>query len=251
MTEEQRFLFDVRGWLLVPAVLAAAEIEPIKQHIYNGGDGFTGPAQELLDHPVLVDILTDLLGHGLAGDEGYPFRCENSFVTIRQEGWHSSGTATPHCGGPVGPFRYQTDGRRQFGGMMRIVWELNPVDKGDGGTLFLSGSHKASFPFPPAVLQPDNEYLESYSCPAGSLFLFTESLLHASTTWVNPHRDRAAIFYSYNHLSVQYHKLNLPHEVISTMPPKRRSLFRGVWLHDFATRPEVLNQEYSPANHAY
>ena len=30
MTEEQKFLFDVKGWLLLPGVLAAAEIDAVK-----------------------------------------------------------------------------------------------------------------------------------------------------------------------------------------------------------------------------
>ena len=67
-----------------------------------------------------------------------------------------------------------------------------PGEKGDGGTLFLSGTHKASFPYPPSVREPDNAFSESYSCPAGSVFIFTESLLHAGTpgrTGRGPGRD--------------------------------------------------------------
>ena len=35
----------------------------------------------------------------------------------------------------------------------------------------------------------------------------------------------------------QYHHLNLQHELIESMPPRRRRLFRGVYVHDFSVRP--------------
>ncbi len=33
-----------------------------------------------------------------------------------------------------------------------------------------------------------------------------------------------------------WHRLNLPHDLIDSMPPKRRSLFRGIYAHDFTAR---------------
>jgi len=252
MTEEQKFFFDLKGWILIPGVLSEAEIAPIRQHVYDGGTGFTGPAAELIDHPVVVDILTDLLGFGRAPEDYYNFRCEGVFTTVRKAGWTPAGTETPHGGKFLGAGCYQQQGNYLYSGLTRVVWELNPVNKGDGGTLFLSGTHKANFPFPPSVLQPDNPHLETYSCPAGSLFIFTESLLHAGTPWKNPDVDRVSIFYAYNTLQAQFHKMNLSHAVISQMPPKRQTLFRGVWQHDFSIQPhaEGSNRYYSEENHA-
>jgi len=132
MTEAQKFFFDLKGWLLVPGVLSDAEIEALKAHLYAGGDGYTGPAQELLDHPVVVDILNEILS-----------------------------TREP------------------------------------------------------------NEFMEPYSCPAGSVFIFTESLLHAATTWKNPEVDRVSIFNCYNSVGAQWHRLNLSHELIESMPSRR------------------------------
>jgi ectoine hydroxylase-related dioxygenase (phytanoyl-CoA dioxygenase family) len=128
---------------------------------------------------------------------------------------------------------------------------LNPVNAGDGGTLFLSGTHKANFPFPDSVREPDNPHLETYSCPAGSLFIFTESLMHAGTVWKNPDVDRVSIFYAYNAVQAQFHKMNISPEVISQMPPKRQSLFRGVWQADFSNSPYgEINRYYSEGNQA-
>lgn len=250
MSEEQQFFFDLKGWLLLPAVLSEEECEAVRKHLYTGGNGYTGPAQELLDHPVLVDILSEILGGGPSPEDYYNFRCENSFVTLRKAGWKPGGTEVPHGGAGIGAISYRSNGQGIYSGLTRVVWELNPVEKGDGGTLFLSGTHKASFPQPPCLREPDNPHMESYACPAGSVIVFTESLLHAATAWRNPNVDRVSIFNCYNSISSQYHRLNLPHDLIESMPPKRRSLFRGVFVHDFTVRPHEAggNRYYSSEN---
>lgn len=253
MTEEQKFLFDVKGWLLLPAVLSTAEIDAIKAHLYAGGNGFTGPAQELLDHPAVVDILNEILSERAPAEDYYNFRCESSFVTIRKAGWEPGGTQVPHVVRPpqgAGPMNYQCNGGRIYSALTRVVWELNPVRKGEGGTLFLSGSHKARLPYPSSIREPDNPHMESYECPAGSVFIFTESLLHAGTAWKSLDTDRVAIFNCYNSVWAQWHRLNLPHDLIESMPPRRQSLFRGVFAHDFTARPHEAgdNRHYATTN---
>lgn len=236
MTETQKFLFDVRGYLLLPAVLSADECAEIKAHLLAGGTGFTGPAQRLLDHPAVVDVLSEILTEWEPDGDFYNFRCENSFVTIRSAGWAPGGTQKPHVVRPpqsAGVMNYQAKGGRIYSALTRVVWELNEVKRGDGGTLFLPGSHKANFPYPDEAVEPDSPLLEDYACPAGSVLIFTESLLHAATTWKNPDTDRVAIFNCYNSLWAQWHRLNLPAETIATMPEKRKSLFRGVFAIDF------------------
>ena len=34
MTPEQKFFFDLRGWILLPSVLSASEIEEMKAEVY-------------------------------------------------------------------------------------------------------------------------------------------------------------------------------------------------------------------------
>lgn len=249
MTEEEKFLFDVRGWVLLPGILPEEECRLVKDHLLGGGDGYTGPAQELLDHPAVVDILNETLSEAEPAEDCYNFRCENSFKTIRKGGWKASGTNVPHVVRPpqhAGAMRYQTEGGRIYSALTRVLWELNPVEKGDGGTLFLSGSHKARFPYPSSVLEPDNPHMESYSCPAGSVLIFTESLLHAATDWKNDAVDRVSLFNCYNSVWSQWHRLNLSPGIIESMPLKRQSLFRGVYAHDF--HKGESNRHYRPDN---
>ena len=67
MTDEQRFFFDLKGWICLPAVLSPAEcaeiMEEIDGQMANGGFNIweSSKALQLIDHPAVVPILTDLL----------------------------------------------------------------------------------------------------------------------------------------------------------------------------------------------
>jgi hypothetical protein len=264
MNDEQRFFFDLKGWLLLPGILSEAECRAVREHIgaavpaESGCNGphcrelFTGPAQELLDHPAVVDVLGDIL-MGMKDDLAYPFRCEDSFVVRRSNAWQRPANTPPHVVLPAskgGPMTYQCRNRRIHSGLTRVVWELEPVRAGMGGTLFLSGTHKAEFPFPPSVLAQDNRFLETYSCPAGSALIFSESLLHQTAAWTDPQNERFAIFHCYNSLWVQWYRSNLAHELIAAMPAKRQSLFRGTYAIDFddPSPTKGTNLRYSTQN---
>ena len=246
MTDEQKFFFDLRVWILLPSVLSPAEIEETKAECYAGASkSYEGALQNLLDHPSIVGVLTEILcEEPFEHDECYGFRCEGSFVTVRPAGWDKpEGTSMPHVVRPpqqANAMRYQVEGKKIFAGLTRVVWELEEVKAGQGGTTFLSGSHKAHFnyggpdPYRPNISESPWEdalraTMEDYSCPAGSAIIFTESLAHAANDWTNPDNSRCAVFNCYNSIWAQWHRLNLAHETIEAMPPKRRTLFRGVW----------------------
>ncbi|MEE2710507.1 MAG: phytanoyl-CoA dioxygenase family protein [Gemmatimonadota bacterium] len=248
MTDEQRFYFDLRGWILLQSVLSDSEIEVMKAEVHCGAKrGFEGQLQNLLDHPAIVGVLTEILSEpSFVSDECYSFRCENSFTTVRSPGWSKSDrgdNGMPHVVRPpqqANAMRYQVKGGRIFSGLTRVVWELEEVKAGSGGTTFLSGSHKAAFgyggpdPYRPNVSESPWEEsmratMDEYSCPPGSAIIFTESLIHAANDWTNPDNPRCAVFNCYNSIWAQWHRLNLDHETIEAMPLNRRSLFRGTW----------------------
>ncbi|MCY4089666.1 MAG: phytanoyl-CoA dioxygenase family protein [Caldilineaceae bacterium] len=258
MSEEQKFFFDLRGWILLPGVLsddeiaamkaeAFAAVDPSRHMVINPVSSYQGTLQTLLDHPAIVGILSEILAEErFLSDDYYAFRCESSFITVRSPGWSQrerSDGGLPHVVRPpqqANAMRYQVAGRKIFAGLTRVVWELEEVKAGHGGTSFLSGSHKAHFnyggpdPYRPNISESmwENnirEMMEDYSCPPGSAVVFTESLLHAANDWTNPDNPRCAVFNCYNSLWAQWHRMNLDHAIIEAMPPKRRSLFRGVW----------------------
>ena len=264
MTSEQKFFFDLRGWILLPAVLSEDEIEETKAEVYAGArQSYEGSLQKLLDHPAIVGILNEILSEDpFVKNNCYGFRCEGSFTTVRPPGWSKSERGDgglPHVVRPpqqANAMRYQVAGGKIFAGLTRVVWELEEVKAGTGGTSFLSGSHKAHFnyggpdPYRPNISDSPWEMsmrtiMEDYSCPPGSVVIFTESLVHAANDWTNPDNPRCAVFNCYNSIWAQWHRLNLSHETIAAMPPKRQSLFRGTWA--IGGGPEG-NREYSLDN---
>ena len=267
LTDEQRFLFDLKGWLLLPGILDAAQTTACRDHVLqsveqcasvsssSSGAAYVDPVAELFDHPEVVSILEEILSDRKPSDDYYDFRCEDSFFSVRSAGFLPGETKVPHVvQNPQrgGPMTYHCRNRRIYSGLTRVVWELNEVQAGKGGTQFVSGTHKADFPFPDSVRVPDNPLLETYSCPAGSALIFSESLLHASTTWTDTQRQRVSIFTAYNSLWAQWYRMNLDIAKIEKMPKRRQSLFRGVFAYDFnQTSPtHGYNSAFSDLNHA-
>jgi hypothetical protein len=262
MTEEQKFFFDLKGWILLPSILADSDIVRMKAEVYDGSkNGYQGALQELLDHPAIVGVLSEILTEEpFVRDDSYGFRCESSFNTIRPPGWDKGSrgdNGMPHVVRPpqqANAMRYQVAGGKIYSGLTRVVWELEEVRAGQGGTTFLSGSHKAHFNYGgPDRYRPNisdspwedglREAMDEYSCPAGSVVIFTESLVHAANDWTNPDNARCAVFNCYNSICSQWHKTNLAHEIIEAMPARRRTLFRGTWALGG-------NQQYSEDNRA-
>jgi hypothetical protein len=62
MTAEQKFFFDLHGWIMLPSVLSSVDIERMKAEVYAGSkQAYQGALQELLDHPAVTGILTEIL----------------------------------------------------------------------------------------------------------------------------------------------------------------------------------------------
>lgn len=230
MTDEQKFAFDLKGYLLMPGVLTADEIKAIKvqiealrtcpetlaphERVFPGG-----AASMLIDHPVVMDVLDAIIGPEV--------RMESSWFAYRTKG---QGEPSPHGGGVnVNPnFSYRVHNGKIYSALTRIVFELNDVVEGEGGTLLLAGSHKSNFPVPP--MGADSPLFETYGCPAGSMLVFTENLCHSTATWQNPDKPRIAVFNCYNHVGCQFHHPSIDPVVLAGLTPARKAFFRDVWV---------------------
>ena len=260
MSEEQKYLFDLKGWITLPGLLDEAQLKPIREHqmrfLYHPEelpeaerDNHGGPSQVLLDAPAVVGVLNEIISHPpLAAGDCYGFRFDHTYTSHRQAGHDNF---APHGGGglfnfPGDSHLYQMHPGRVHAGLVRVVWELNEVAAGEGGTLFLSGSHKSAFARPEALSGRDSALWETYSCPAGSAVIFTEALCHTGTRWTNTTRDRLSLFTCYNTVNAKWGKGCPPPEVIAAMPPLRRTLFRGVW-HGMREVPGI-NKYHDEAN---
>jgi len=54
------------------------------------------------------------------------------------------------------------------------------------------------------------------------------------------------VFNCYNGYIAQRHRANIPLDILETMPPKRRSAFRGVWGRDVSEDRD--NDYFAPSN---
>jgi hypothetical protein len=204
MTDYERFMFDLKGFVVIPNVLGPEELAAVRGHIDAYSESpqdlpeslrspVSGAAEFLIDHPRVMGILAALITPDPAR-----LRLESMFTSrrsIADEGGLGRPFWRPHGGGPGlrGPsFDYKTQNGRISAGMTRIVWELNEVVKGKGGTCLVPGSHKAELPFdwdnhleakdrlsgvpwPQQADQPDSGVWETYGCPAGSLMVSTHA----------------------------------------------------------------------------
>ena len=95
LTQEQKYIFDKNGWVLIPAVLTESEIEEMRDFCYRLRDDsvsipeperstYGGPLQTLTDHPVVVGFANEFLANPhLQSEDCYGFRMEMSFKSLR------------------------------------------------------------------------------------------------------------------------------------------------------------------------
>lgn len=248
LTQEQKYLFDKNGWLLIPGVLTESEIEEMRDFCYrlkNEPDTiliphhrstYGGPLEALTDHPIVVAFANEFLASPyLSSETCYGFRMETSFLFLRSTSDDKPKGFAPHNGNgmfrmPGDCHQYQCLPGQAYSGLTRVVWELNPVGKEDGGTLFITGSHKAAYTAPEVVRKQEWEFWDTYSCPAGSVIFFTEAITHSGQPWKNSDTDRVAIFNGYNSVDKRW-KISLPPQaLLESMPPKRQTLFRDAYV---------------------
>ena len=247
MTEEERFRFDLTGFLVRPAILTPDQVAAIVEHIDRikhdpqsltpeEADVPGGPSSVLVDHPQVIDVLGEIIGPDL--------RLENCTCIWRKKGEEHGGL---HGGGPqqADPiFGYRVKNNRIHAGMVRVIFELTDIALEDQSTHFLVGSHKSEFPIHPEHLSLEegkrSPFLTSYACPAGSAVFFTENLCHAGPVW---RRDtpRVAVLNAYSHLATHWHRLKTPPAVVRGLPREKQAYFRQPWIADFHTSPATHN----------
>ena len=247
MTDEEKFRFDLTGFLVRPAILEPPEIEAIVDQIDRihqdpeslppeARDVPGGASSLLIDHPRVIEVLHEIIGPEI--------RVEGTYCVWRKKGERHGEL---HGGGPsqIDPiFGYRCANGRIHAGMVRVVFELTEVSREDGGTHFIAGSHKSNFPMHPDHLSLEegrrSEFLISYDCPAGSAVFFTENLCHAGPEWKRE-TPRVAVLNAYSHLATHWHRLKIPAEVMASLPREKQAYFREPWIADFRTSPATNN----------
>ena len=216
MNEQERFVFDTQGCLLLPDLLSQGEISRLVQAFPRDDKGeivLEAPddsshhdllawdeplGRDLINHPGVLPYLEALLT-GPDGD--YP-GCRNFVLTHEYTMYLRPGVKGPsfhNCGTPHDPWHgYSVRDGKIYCALLTVIWLLNDVGPDDGGFWYIPGSHKASFPMPPGLIA--NEWIPDCvvqpAAKAGSAILFTEALTHGTRPW-RADRDRYVLFYKY------------------------------------------------------
>ena len=213
MTDEEKYLFDLQGYLVIRGLLTHEEVDELNAvsdrvcpRDYTDGNDSKGrrgirnfryvsrwdPAcQRLLDHPKILPYLVQLLGPR--------FRIDHDYAMFMNAG---SDGGTLHGLPELGTHRYYhyQDGEIRTG-LTVVTFMLAPAGPGDGGFVCIPGSHKSHFAdnlsadvrslqrVPPYVVQPEVD--------AGDVVVFTEALTHGTMGWRGAH-ERRAFLYKYN-----------------------------------------------------
>lgn len=242
MSKHDRVVFDLKGYIVIPGVLNNSEIAEIKEFVLRQkNDPQSLPSHQrslpggafaqLIDRPEVMDVLLSVID-----PDPEKIRLENAFLNYREMG---EGEWKPHAGGrTTNPnYAYNFHDGRIYAGMTRVVWELTEVLEDKGGTCFIPGSHKANYNIRtnplPSIDRRDSGLWESYSCPPGSLVIFSEAVRHSADFWQNPNSPRIAIFCAYNHVNVRHHKPDIDPVIIEHLEPRHQSFFRDVYHPQF------------------
>ena len=222
MSAEERYLFDLQGFLLVEDVLEPADVRELNEQLdtldlwnqprgqdapldYETFDEFFfhvspphcwgKPFLDVMGHPRMTGYLREILGP--------EFRYDHGQAMFMRKG---SGSLELHGGGtpcdPVGFYRV-ADGAIHCG-LTVISYALCDVGPGDGGFVVVPGSHKSGFPRPEGLLDPEacRPLLRQVPQRAGSAVIFTEALTHGTLPWTASHERRALLYrYTPGHMA--------------------------------------------------
>jgi ectoine hydroxylase-related dioxygenase (phytanoyl-CoA dioxygenase family) len=208
MTDQERYLFDLQGFLVVPNALSEEELDELNsimdEHIANETEpnmrthrfgkllNWGKAYLNLIDNPRIVPYLEALLGSN--------FRLDHDYADIIRAGKGPIGTTLHGGATPFNPtFYYKYDNGRMHNGLSVVAYNLKDVNPGNGGFGCVPGSHKSNLPFPNEWRELENPqpFVQAVTGPAGTAILFTEALTHGTLPW-NGKDERRTVFYKYS-----------------------------------------------------
>lgn len=218
MNEEQKYLFDLSGYIVVPEVLDENQVEQLRSTLRGSTEQFPpvpqaeGPLhwdpiwRDLLDLPNVSAILESLIGNPnlyRARQEKYDiplptYRLDHINVhTHVEEGFEGS---MLHGGwnGTAGFYRY--DNGVLYNGLTTVSFELFDTHINQGGFACIPGSHKSNVSLPNGwadLSRGVNPCVERVSARPGDAIIFTEALIHGTLPWTVGQK-RSTVFYKYS-----------------------------------------------------
>jgi len=255
MTSEERYLFDLNGYLVRPRALSPDEVAALcalldrhRSRLRDRADSLAGgaprlrgghrraelealsvgcgpenrPFWRLLVHPAVTPVLTSLLGRG--------FRLDHSplFLVMRRdtEGMLLHGGGGPEFD-PSTFYLFRND--QMHCGLVAVEWFLSAVRPGDGGLCVVPGSHKSNYRCPESLrrLEAMTGAVHAVTGEAGDLVVFSEGLTHGTLPWTGD-EERLVLLLRYAPANAAYARDYAPawHGLeTALLDPDVRSLF--------------------------
>ena len=221
MTPEERFMFDLEGYLIIKNVLTSEEVkrlnevadatfvrdydDPGKDSKGRAGrrqvgrvSAWSPETQALIDHPRILPYLIELLGPA--------FRLDHDYCIFMRPG-AACGRLHGAPGGHTGSQRkYLYLEGEMLNGLSVVTFFLADAKAGDGGFACIPGSHKTNFgqnvPHEVRNFERVPDYMVQPEVEAGDALIFTEALMHGTMPWRASHERRAFLYkYAPGHLA--------------------------------------------------
>ena len=231
MNQHEKYLFDLRGYIVVRNAITPAQINDLstclemhrdEKNPFFGSDRTRFNANEdlawtassmlewggcyidLIDLPTIRPYLEILLGQNYRLDHDY-IKIDNS-VHNRKLYLHGGGQGAGGASDLVGPTDggqcyYRFSNGRFFNGLVAVAFELDTVSPGQGGFACIAGSHKVNLELPSDwkisnTQEEIPECVERVTASAGDAIIFTEACAHGTVPWCGE-GERRTIFYKY------------------------------------------------------
>ena len=232
MTEVERYLFDLRGFLVVKNALTPAQVADLSDRLekhraesrrlhgsdrsrYPGGESaafsakslidWGGAYVDLIDLPTITPYLKTLIGTNYRLDHDY-IKIDSA-AHVAKLYLHGGGQGAGGAKDLVGPTDggqcyYRYNNGKFYNGLVAVGFELDTVPPGAGGFACVPGSHKVNFELPSdwkvSETQADlPEFVHRIEAEAGDAIIFTEACAHGTVPWEGD-GERRTIFYKYS-----------------------------------------------------
>jgi hypothetical protein len=214
MNAEEKYLFDLMGFIVLKQVLSRAEVDELnglidsydlwrkaesgQEKAWVSDPSFMTlgalhtwdePFRRVLAHPRLMPYLQTLVGPKFRYDHGYAILMRAGSKQLGLHGGH-----TPWD--PAQDYQYR-DGM-MMNGLTVVSWALSDANAEDGGFAVVPGSHKANFRIPERYisLEETGPWVLRVPVKAGDVIIFSEACTHGTWPWRARH-ERRSLLYKY------------------------------------------------------
>ncbi|MGY8825427.1 MAG: phytanoyl-CoA dioxygenase family protein [Candidatus Latescibacterota bacterium] len=208
MDDNEKYLFDLQGYIAVENALDTAQIvelnrifdehiesecqSDMRTHRFGNLLHWDKAYRNLIDNRPIAPYLEVILGD--------KFRLDHVYADIIRSGTSPIG-ATLHGGGvPFDPSQYyHFHGGQMYNGLTVVAYNLADVGPNDGGFGCVPCSHKSNYRYPGEWRNMDEGLapcVRMVTGPAGTAVIFTEALTHGALPWTGK-GERRTIFFKY------------------------------------------------------